>query len=87
MMFFLHLAGLLYGLAAILIGKFRTSGPMWEAGNSKFYELVEQFFPESVFQPWETDVEDLHPDMSRTYLIGGALVAYCGRYLFTKHRG
>lgn len=86
MLFLLHLLGLLYGLAAILIGKFRTSGPLYDAADSKTYELVDKFFPDSVFKPWKTDTTELVPDLSRTYLIGGGLASYCARYLFTKHR-
>lgn len=87
-MFLLHLAILLYGIAAIIIGKFRTSGsPMWDNADARFYEFVDKFFPESIFQPWKPDVAELVPQRERSYLIGGALVAYSLRYLFTRHRG
>ena len=87
MMFLLHVLLLIYGLLAVLAGKLRTSGPIWDAGNSKLYEAVETFFPDSVYKPWESGVTELAPDLTRTYLIGGGLVAYSLNYLFKRHRG
>ena len=87
MLFLFHVVALVYGLLAVLAGKLRTSGPVWDAGSSKLYESVEMFFPESVFSPWKKGVPELTPDLTRTYLIGGGLVAYSLNYLFKRHRG
>jgi hypothetical protein len=87
MMFLLHVLLFVYGLVAFLVGKLRTSGEMWDAGNSKLYATVEQFFPESVFKPWAGSTDELRPDLTRTYLVSGGLCLYALRYLFSRHRG
>jgi hypothetical protein len=86
MLFLLHVVLLIYGLAAMVIGKFRTSSA-WDAADARFYELVDKFFPESVFQPYKLNVSETVHQPQRSYLIGGALVAYSLRYLFSRHRG
>ena len=90
MLFFLHILTLIYGLTAILVGKFRTSGLLWDAGSSRLYQTVDTFFPDSIYKPYQTGTtveQGLIPDLTRTYLIGGGLVAYSLRYLLKRHRG
>lgn len=87
MMFLFHLAGLVYGLAALVMHYVRTSSDWWDAAPLPAMQFADTYFPTSIFQPWKTGTTaELEPSCTRTALVGGGLALYCLRYLFSKHR-
>lgn len=85
MLFLVHILLFLYGLLAVVVGKIRTT-KAFDFAPARILELVEQFFPSSLYQPWQTGTDDLIPDLTRTYVIGGGLASYALYYLHSRHR-
>lgn len=82
MMFFLHLLGFVYGLFAFLWVKITNSGS--DISLPETLKFFPKLYPESLFPAGDIGTET--PLTAKPYLISGALVLYCGRYLLTHSR-